>query len=192
MNYDEQYYILSEGNVASLEFNENKTIPKRARFSQLNRIDFEGTLYAYVYCFGSDPKKEKFNMGNFFDSPCPTMIMPYREILEKFNLYKVQFFPVVIEHLEENFEGFHLMHCYNYISAMHRERSKYDMDDGLCFIDSLSLDENILDQIPEEERLVFRLDERSMMYMVHEKVVNAVKESGIDGMYFTNVKDWGI
>jgi len=192
MKYDEQYYILGEGSVASLDYNTEKSIPLRAKFSQRNPIDFDGTLYAKVYCYGNDPKKEKFNIGNYFNDPRPTMIHPLREILEKLNLFKIQFFPIVIEHLEDKYEGFHLMHCYNFISALHRERSKYDMGEGLCFIDSLSLDENVLDQIPEEERLVFCLGERTTMYIVHEKFVNAVRESEIDGMYFTKVKDWGI
>jgi len=193
MKYDNQYYVLTEDDVevATLEINKEKTMLHEDRFCHDFPIDYDGSIYTYIYCFEDDPKKEKFKIGNYFKKPYPTMIEEFKKQLVELKIYKTQFFPLIIEHMEEGYEGFYMMHCYNYQFGMHKERSKYRNRNGLYFIDSLSLDENVLDKIPEDERLIFRLEERLGMYIVHQRVVDAIEKCGIEGMRFIKVQEWG-
>jgi len=193
MKYDDEYYVLAQGNVASLEMDPEKSKCKNSIFNRGKHVEFEGLIHAYVYCYGEDPKEEKFNIGNFFIDPNPTMVEELKNVLQTFDLFKTQYFPLEIGHLDQLWTGFTMMHNHNYLPALHKTRSKYDTDDNrLYFVDSVSLDEDVLDKIPEEERLIFRLKERSTMYFVHQKVVDAIEASGVDGMGFCKVKHWGI
>ena len=62
----------------------------------------------------------------------------------------------------------------------------------MYFIDSLSLDENILDEIPEEERMIFGLKEKAAMILYHEKIVKALEAAEVTGVRFVKVKDWNV
>ena len=192
MNYDDEYYVLCEGDVATLVIDAEKTKCESAVFNRGKSVDFAGIVHAYVYCYEEDPTKEVFNIGNFFMDPNPTMIEELKNVLQNLDLYKTQFFPLEIGHLDQVWTGFTMMHNYNYLTALHKNRSKFKTNGFMYFVDSVSLDEEVLDKIPEEERLIFRLEERSTMYFVHQKVVDAIEASGVEGMGFCKVKHWGI
>ena len=53
------------------------------------------------------------------------------------------------------------------------------------------MDEKVLDNVPLEERLVFRLNE-AVKYLYHESVVAELKAVGLTGMDFIKVGDWSI
>ena len=59
------------------------------------------------------------------------------------------------------------------------------------FLDALSLNEKVLDQVPLEERLVFRLEE-DPTFLFHESVVKALEGANLSGLGFIKVKDWNI
>ncbi|WP_244663244.1 hypothetical protein [Vibrio owensii] len=54
----------------------------------------------------------------------------------------------------------------------------------------MSLDETLLDKVPLEERLVFRLQEKPQ-FLFHETVVDALKAANLTGVGFIRVEQWG-
>ncbi|MEL6117973.1 hypothetical protein P0Y67_22530, partial [Photobacterium sp. SP02] len=55
----------------------------------------------------------------------------------------------------------------------------------------LSLDEEVLDQVPLEKRLVFRLRE-DPTFLFHESVVAALRAADLSGLDFRRVDSWSI
>ncbi|MCG2839328.1 hypothetical protein L6J37_21095 [Photobacterium sp. WH77] len=85
------------------------------------------------------------------------------------------------------------MHIWNHHKAIHHGRSKIDgtyVDDDFT-LEVLSLDENVLDKIPLEKRLVFTLEEKPK-FLFHETVVQALREVNLTGLSFQRVDEWSI
>ena len=131
-------------------------------------------------------------LGDFHSSPKPVFIQRAKEIIEQFSLIGNQFFPVTITHKDSEFKDYFILNCHNEVMAMHRERSKFQEEGLMYFIDSLSLDESVLDKIPEEERMIFVLEEKASMILYHEKIVKALEAANITGVRFKKVKSWNI
>ncbi|UTM56012.1 hypothetical protein L4174_009105 [Photobacterium sp. CCB-ST2H9] len=84
------------------------------------------------------------------------------------------------------------VHIWNNYRALSKKRSVIDgtyVDDRFI-LKKISLDEDVLDKIPLNERLVFRLNE-DPKYLYHEFVISALSSAGLTGFRFVRVSDWG-
>ncbi|UTM56014.1 hypothetical protein L4174_009115 [Photobacterium sp. CCB-ST2H9] len=85
------------------------------------------------------------------------------------------------------------MHIWNNFEAIHQQRSKITgiyVDNRFTLL-KLSLDEKVLDQVPLENRLVFRLKE-DPTFLFHESIVEALKAANLSGLGFRRVDHWSI
>ena len=78
---------------------------------------------------------------------------------------------------------------------MDREKSTFDWDDDLSLanpIEKLVLNEELLNSIPLEERLIFRLEENKVFEIYHKSIVDTIMATNPEGIMFTSVADWHI
>lgn len=60
----------------------------------------------------------------------------------------------------------------------------------VSIVDKLFLDFDKLEQIPEENRLVFRLTEFRVIHLYHEKIKNLIESVNPVGLRFFSVDEW--
>ena len=185
MKYDDIYYkAISLDETSPISWGENTYRVKSLNSSKT--LDVDRMLFMKI---DSDIKPL---LGDFHSSPKPVFIQRAKEIIEQFSLKGNQLFPITITHKDNKFKNYFILHCHHRVRAMHKERSKFQKEGLMYFIDSLSLDENILDEIPEEERMIFGLKEKAAMILYHEKIVKALEAAEVTGVRFVKVKDWNI
>ena len=187
MKYDAIYYkAISQDETSPIGWGKNTY--QIDEFDGSKAIEVDRMLYMKI---DSDIKPL---LGDFHSSPKPVFIQRAKEIIEQFSLKGNQLFPITITHKDNEFEDYFILHCHHRIKAMHHERSEFTKSRSgrLYFIDTLSLDENVLDEIPEEERMIFVLKEKAAMILYHENIVKALEAAEVTGVRFVKVKDWNI
>ncbi len=128
---------------------------------------------------------------------CPYLIFSDKiaSVLNPLNLYKIQLIPGVLieEKTNEPYQGAETnywgLQLYNRIKAVDLEQSIVDIDVGINKLEKLVLDKKILQEIPIEERLVFKLKEDSSFEFFHKSIVEKVKEVNPSNMEFVHVDD---
>ncbi|CAE6953964.1 hypothetical protein ACOMICROBIO_LMKGKHOH_05343 [Vibrio sp. B1FIG11] len=193
MDYDQQYYLIVE-NTCSGAF----MLGESEKSDKDLRLLAERSIKRYVKGRGH----VHLTMGDESQfSPCdyhwviPAGVVSYRfkEVLEKFDLQGVDFYETDIENNGRVWSDHYLVHIWRNYRVIHQGRSqiKGNYIENDFILEKLSLDEKVLDDIPLEERLVFRLNE-AVKYLYHESVVAELKAAGLTGMDFIKVRDWSI
>ena len=185
MKYDDIYYkAISQDETSSISWGENAYQVKN--FYGSSPLVVDSMLLMEI-----DDNRTPL-LGDFHSQPLPVYSQRAKEIIEQFSLKGNQLFPITITHKDNKFKNYFILHCHHRVRAMHKERSKFQKEGLMYFIDSLSLDENILDEIPEEERMIFGLKEKAAMILYHEKIVKALEAAEVTGVRFVKVKDWNV
>jgi hypothetical protein len=186
MKYDGIYYdlILDYDTSSSVSWAENTYRIKN--FNKYKPIIVDDKIYVKI-----DDDEEAL-LGDFLAEPFHVWSKRAKEIIEEHVPFGSQFFPVIIKHKDKEYSDYYILNCHNIIKTMHRDRSEFQEKGLLTFIDSLSLDEAVLDAIPEEQRMIFVLDEHVSMVLYHEKLVKALEAANVTGASFVKVNDWSI
>ncbi|MFB9135361.1 imm11 family protein [Vibrio olivae] len=195
MDYDHQYYLITEDECSGVYMlNESRKSDERLGIELLSEYSIKrlvrGRGHVHV-TWGDD--------GNF--SPCDyhrvsatgLVSHKFKEVLVSFNLHGVEFYGADIENNGNTWSDHYLIHIWQNYRVLHHGRSRIKgsyVDDEFT-LEKISLDERVLDDIPIEERLVFRMNE-DVKYLYHESVVAALRAAGLTGMRFVKVADWSI
>jgi hypothetical protein len=117
-----------------------------------------------------------------------------KSLFEKMNIYGVQFFPIEITtNKDKVIEGYYAFHPFNRIAAVDKNNYVGSPVTDRGRIDSLqqfSLDENVLNDIPLEKRLVFHLAESKTKRLVHKTVYEAMINENLTGFSFFRIDEW--
>ncbi len=188
MKYDKQYYMLCEAGLASkymlgLDETSDEGLEHLMSLDSLKRrVLGKGTVQIY------NGNKSKFTPCDFHNIPEQMISDKFRQLLLPLDLPRVDFYYVDIKVGEKVWNDYFMMHIWNNYPAIHKGRSVIDgtyVDDDF-FLEELSLDEDLLDSIPLNERLVFRLTEKPR-FLFHESVVDILKSANLTGVSFLRV-----
>ena len=189
MNYDDQYYFeMRSGSDNYPLLNWAKNNFDATEFDRLEPIEVDVLLNLTI----GPPEPEHPEFVDFHKLPEPVYHKRIRDVLEKMDIKGIQLFEAQIWEGEIAHPDYYIMNVFNVISCMHRDRSKYEEEGMSTFIDKLSLDEEVLDKIPEDERLIFIIEEDYGKYLFHQRVVDAIMAINPKGIRFTRVDQWGI
>lgn len=115
-----------------------------------------------------------------------------KQLLESLGLPKIQYFPTNILKKKETITGHYILHCFNAYSAI--DKSNYEGSEikngKITELKRFSLNSEVFNGIPLEERLFFRLTENRGFTFVHQSIVNEIKEAEITGILFYPVSNW--
>ena len=139
------------------------------------------------------PIPRKPRMIDYHSMPESVISQKIYEVLEPMNIKGIQLVPAVIKGKDDElFKDYWIIHIYNRIACMDREKSIYeaDDDDDIDDIEQLCLDKKILNEIPLEDRLVFLLKEDISFYIYHKSVVEAIMSVNPEGVKFYPIEEW--
>ncbi|MCY1023976.1 imm11 family protein [Pyxidicoccus sp. MSG2] len=127
--------------------------------------------------------------------PQPVFSARIREALEPLSLHGVQLVPADVKVKQDDVRRYWVLHVYNEIHCLDRERSVctfYPEEDVVLSLDSLVLDERVLAEIPLERRLLFVLAESISTYVFHRSLVERLLAltPPADGIRFVRVDRW--
>lgn len=193
MKYDDEYYLLTETGAAGSYMlgqvdESDDGLLRLLRMSSIKHL-VEGPGKVKV----NQGNKRKFAPCDFHKTPRFLVSEKFKTVIETFQPQGVDFYQTDISNEGQVWSEHYFTHIWNNYRVMHHGRSKIDgtyVDDDFI-LESFSLDEELLDKIPLQERLIFRLSE-SPQFLFHETVVAALSEADLTGLGFIKVKDWGI
>ncbi|AXB34563.1 hypothetical protein DSB67_24880 [Vibrio campbellii] len=192
MKYDKQYYSLCESGHAGFH------MLGQAEDSDegLEHLMAQRSLKREVKGLGKvevcEGNKKSFSPCDYHEIAEQMVSDKFRQVLLPFELPGGDFYPTEVTNGDKVWSNYFMMHIWNNYRAIHQGRSVIDgtyVDDDF-FLEALSLDETLLDKVPLEEWLVFRLQEKPQ-FLFHETVVNALKAANLTGVGFIRVDQWG-
>lgn len=193
MKYDNEYYLLTEIGTAA----DYMLAQIDGSDDGLERLLSQGSIKNLVRGLGKvgiiDGSKRTFKPCDYHDTGDDLVSEKFKQVIETFNPQHVDFYQADIINGDQVWSEHYFMHIWNVYRAMHQGRSKIDgtyVDDDFI-LESFSLNEELLDKIPLQERLIFVLDEKPQ-FLFHETVVAALKAANLSGLGFKKVNDWGI
>ncbi|TOG16143.1 hypothetical protein CGJ06_24350 [Vibrio parahaemolyticus] len=192
MKYDKQYYLLCESGHAGFHMlGQTKDSDKGLRHLMAKRsLKREVTGLGKVRVF--EGNKKNFSPCDYHEIAEQMVSDKFRQVLLPFEFPGVDFYPTEVTNDDKVWSDYFMMHIWNNYRAIHQGRSvlKGTYVENDFFLRALSLDETLLDKVPLEERLVFRLQEKPQ-FLFHETVVNALKAANLTGVGFIRVDQWG-
>ncbi|MFP2930233.1 imm11 family protein [Pyxidicoccus sp. 3LG] len=131
-------------------------------------------------------------MTDYHSLPSPVVSQRVRDVLAALPLVGVQLVPADVRVRGEDVRRYFLVHVYQRVAAIDRERSVLDLfeDGDVLGIQNLVLDMEKIAEVPLEQRLVFRLMESPSVHLFHESVVDAVLALQPEGVRFTPANGW--
>ena len=137
----------------------------------------------------------KYKVVDFHRSPYTIVSKKIYDVLCKINIEGVQHIPAaIIGKKDERYENYYYVHICNYISALDKEKSIYKWDNFIntADIEKLYIDKTVLEKIPLEKRLVFKLKENPIFEIYHKSIVDKIMETKPEGIHFSGILGWHI
>ena len=197
--YDQEYYLPFAAMDDSKLFvgMDKKTVMRRGH-RKLNLS--EGPMF-YMNSYKVEDKKEGVKL------PIPDimivagqMVIPNEmmKFLRVFDIPGIQVFPAVyIDDDDKWHENLSVIHCYKRVDCLDFDKSVIDDDleyweDGDDHIvDKPSLSEATLNAIPEESRLILKINNVSLPHLYcHQRIVDFIREMKYTGVQFIKVADF--
>ena len=191
MSYDNQYYILereNNDNFPLLDWDDERNPTDGGELADVEPI----ILNEPVNLILGEPIPAIPELVDYHYMPPNVFSDKVADVLNSMQLHKTQLFKSRINHNGKIISGYQIFHIYNEIQCMHMERSIYKQRTSSYAVEKLSLDEEILGEIDEALRLVFRLEEKSSKELYHEKVVNEIMKVNPVGLRFIRLDEWDI
>ncbi|UIP26718.1 hypothetical protein [Photobacterium sp. TLY01] len=193
MKYDSEYYTLGEsGDSTSYMLNQIE-----GSDDGLERLMSLFPIHRKVLGPGrvgiSEGNRAKFQPCDYHETAEQLVSEKFRQVLAPFHLPGVDFYQTNIVNGDKIWSEHYYMHIWNHHQAIHKKRSEISgtyVGDRFTLL-KLSLDEEVLDQVPLEKRLVFRLRE-DPTFLFHESVVAALSAADLSGLGFRRVDSWSI
>lgn len=192
MNFDEEYYLIereNNDNYPLLQWDEKNNTVEDGVFAFMDPLDI---IKSTIYLELAPPVPDKPEIVDYHYMPPEVFSERIAKILSEFNIYNTQLFEALIRHDGKEYPNYFIFHVFNEISCMHRERSNYEERRRRFIIETLSLDEEVLEKIPLEKRLVFRLSEKPSKKLFHKSIVEKVLLLEPKGLRFFRVDTWNV
>ncbi|MBN3573587.1 hypothetical protein JYA57_10935 [Vibrio neptunius] len=199
--YDESYYII----FPDYEFEDYDNDLTPTQYTANTHWYFEKLNFGIKpLTFVSDNDNLDFLQQDYaiaFNVPNFVVTNKLKELLEN-GLYGSQFFPAIIQDENNNsVEGLWALNTFDDLDCIDLKRSQFYMPsdgskdiDGFAIkpdMDNYRLREDVLDAIPENERLIFQLGNTSRgKIFFHQKVVDIFKRYDVKGIKFFKVSEF--
>lgn len=196
-NYEDQYYIVEE------RYDEDTLYLSALQRTENRDYDFEEMRA------GGDPlyfenayKTKDIAVGKIRPIMPAHMNMSYlivnskiRSHIDDSSIYHGKLYPsVIIDDAGQYHDDFWFFNIYGELNILDCENSEirdYDPDDRRHDIVKYKLKNDVLDNIPEDQRLVFMMpNTETKITFVHQKIVDIFEELGVDNIRFHKMSEW--
>ena len=193
-NYNEEYFYLKEegSNFPMVQYAAENVCSRMELFDDIVLDTNEIRYLSFRKPIPGNPKLADFHR---IQQNSPAISERLKNVLESLNLKDVQFLPAVIRDKNgTEHSGYYIIHVVNLIKCMDKENSDWEPNEWkpgqAADIEKLVLDNEVLDKIPLEERLVFAVWENSMEVLYHYSVVEKMLEIDPTGMTIYRLSKW--
>ena len=198
MNYDEQYYILMD-KADDLYPNlvaDTATASRDYDFDPLPPFSMP-VVFKNATAFEHPEWKDKFHTYPFLKTLSSFIVTKdiYLNLRDLIDLKKMKFHPAVYISDDDNmYENYWYLNIYSDFDCWDREKSKYDSflgDDSAPEIEKYVLNSDILNEVKEEDRLIFRMgwDLGSNLF-VHQRIIDYFESANITGYRAFKVSEY--
>jgi hypothetical protein len=194
-HYDDEYYILCADNnenypLTDLDESTLSSNKHGGIFSSSGPIIQDG--YVFPVHLG-DPIPVNPEIVDYHEQPNVFSYRVIQDVAQRHELPGVQWLPAYIHHKKKRYEDYVIMHTYKEIGCLDRNKSDYKQrGEFRVSIKKIVLDQNVLDSIPLEERLIFLMEEKTSLVFMHESIVAEIMKYDPKGVRFVKSKDWGM
>lgn len=139
------------------------------------------------------PRKPKMVDYHSFSTPSPVFSEKLKKVIEDMEVKDIQFVPVLIRDKSDDLiEGYYAIKVCNQISCADLEKSKYDRTGNgkVSNFQKLVLDNEKLDEIRLEDRLVFAIGESRVYVVYHISVIEKMLDAAPEGMTVYSLSGW--
>ncbi|GHA49770.1 hypothetical protein GCM10007086_24590 [Photobacterium aphoticum] len=191
--YNDQYYLAfnqcnEDGNILFLQMTD-ESFNRDPCWVKLN--DGEQPLFLEDSCQEIDiqPTKAHMNLQSLVVSNDI-----YLDLVD-FDIKNFQLYPtVIIDRNEKYHEGYWFFNTYADLPALDLDKSDIhdlDLTSELHYLQRISLSDEILDAIPEEERLIFPIAGSDMGHIAfHQKIVDVFNKHKVKTIKFIKISEW--
>ncbi|MCO7222802.1 imm11 family protein [Pleionea sp. CnH1-48] len=196
--FNNEYYI-AHASFDSSQFHlqpDQKAADRRYRYRKLNT---DGPALVFSNAF----KERDLQTGNqrkltdtMSDGASFVVTKEIRDYLSTFDIESLQLYPAeIIDDNESRHNHYWYLNIYNRLDCWDRSTSEYELDEedeeAEAIVDKFSLNAAILEAIPEEKRLIFKIGGSSSAYIfVHQKIVSHLLDSDYTGIQFFKVSEF--
>ena len=192
-NFDNEYYVMSMDGA--------NNHPLLAWGS----VDFSPFLRAEPV----DESGFELPLEIIFDEPYPTLhemadlhmlatlyavSENFKSLFEKMNIQGAQFVPVnITSNKKEVIPGYSVLHIWNKLPAIDKNNyvgGEINRFGKIRSLSAFSLDVDLLNSMPLEKRLIFTLEEKQTITLVHESLYEVMQAASLTGMRFWKVSEW--
>ena len=209
MSNNDQYYVIHSQNTKNYPMMVGKTTPRlKYRFSNSFRNE-NGDLILI-----NNRKEMRLAPENYKYEINLAVPVPSKPEFVDFHMYDLE--QSVSTKFVEAFEGFpgiqfvkgthgkvieelkldyYYLHYLIAIACLDLDKSDADVseiDGEVMSYEKLVLDYDVLNNIPEEQRLIFWLEQDPMTCIVHQKFVDIYNEAGLEGARFVPIEQYNV
>lgn len=192
-NYEEEYFILISTPFRRQFLDLRATLETGRRHHTYEQLDYgDGPIFFENSYKGEVP----FYLANAqMDAIYPVVSKDIAEVLNKYQIDGFQLFPsVIIDDDGEWHEEFYFFNLYKPLDCVDFEHSvvrSYKPNSRRNEVLEYKLRSDILDVIPQENRLIIRLDRVvGGAIIVHEKIVNKLSKIDIEAFQFYPLSEY--
>ena len=110
------------------------------------------------------------------------------------DIYGVEFFEIdkIMDHKHNSYSGYYAVHIWNTLTAVDMQNyvGKPGRKGYIGSLTKFSLNNEILESIPLEKRLVFKLREATDIFIVHKSLYEKIEDKGFKGFALVSVDKW--
>lgn len=178
------YYVHSRDNDDRYPNLDSIEGARRCRaFRSATPLDQNEPPYRFVL---ASPKPRKPVMVDYHFDSFPVISDKIKEALMPVIGVSGEFFPAIIETQEKTY-NYWLFHALRIYDVMDMDRSEYTMTSlgRVSWLDRLVIRYDKLNDVPLQDRLFFKLDNTSGVYLWHETLVRAIEAVQPKGIRFS-------
>ncbi len=118
-----------------------------------------------------------------------------RSFINDDSIYKGKLYPsVLVDDKDQYHDGYWFFNIYGSLDVLDCENSEiqdYDPDDRRHDVARYKLKKEMLNKIPEDQRLVFIMpNTETKVIFVHQKIVDVFDKLGVDNIKFHKMSEW--
>jgi len=145
----------------------------------------------------TEPVPSGFEWADYHALTEPVVSKKVADVLAEMNIYGLEIVEAIVRHPKDKNADpgtYWYLHIWNHINCLDRENSELDVDeddeDEIWEIEELVLDEEVLEGIALEKRLMFVLGESISVKIVHKSVKEAIESVNPRGCRFFEFSEW--
>lgn len=182
-NYNDEYFFVKRDQNSRIP---DLTFDGKDRHYSLKVLHPFPLEYTKALClkFSNPPRKPLMADFHKLGTPSAVITEKLKVVFESLELDYIQLIPALIRDKSDDIiEGYHILKISNPIECLDIEKSDYKtmLDGDILAFNKLVLDNEKLDQIPLNNRLIFNLGEHSSTVLYHISIVEKLLETAPTG-----------